>query len=885
MKLIANTIETVSAVLRKSLLSILLAASLVVCRLAVAAESPQAPSRFPSMPVLPPSALAGYGANGRVYLHWNPSIEDQRVTGWHVHRSTDGKQWTRVTANPVTRPHYLDGNLDPSATYHYAVVAVTGSGEGGQRSNVAVIAPRSLEAPKITEGVTLADGDGKPVMLDRKNAITVRWPDGQQLIYDKDHVRVRQWIAADGTPLMQSALYGNGIDLIGYNTYGMPDAQEPSRDAPWLGRRMFTRDYTSPRRSTHPDSIQAFRGVEVRDGRVTFAVWLPLQVGSFSSFTYTQIWETWWPIERNIGGDVYRGLARSIEIKVPTHFNVEGYSLALNDGFGPNGSSDGVTSIGIRWGQPNRNIITWTKSGDHSGWGRNARSGRGYHPDGNTLQTEPFLLYEWDARPDRKAGSLILSAQYLYFSVSRANCDYLKFGVDGIWPNFSMDVAGLSGRCLVETFEYLYASEPKAGAPQHYSNAKMQFGRRISEHYRLQTGFVGTAFAQCGGLDGPIQKAGGSLEKAAELIAQEYGDYGVDTVEFDFTTWFSSPYSVPAEYRQNENFGVNPQIARYASKLRERGIRSSYWMRPEFVKTSPQNAFSEEGFVTRYWGYDQQKFPPATERNATVGFPEIRAHPEWVRCGRNGEFPSFAPYNWVPMSIASGWWDEMLWPMLHMSARLGMNAIFVDGGFGALGGVDYRPLVEKQRNTAVPNQPYWWRFWRQAYRLGLPVYGECMLGWGGANDFGVAHITDLQFPWIYTLSSINSQATPGYRPIAPKYRHALYEVYGTIDVSGHLSNEVEPENQKKLLAFHKQFLAKHGEPDGLRFVNLRRGEPVTFSLKTGSVLAAGEAERVKETEQTETVVPWRYDSVIWQYSDGREIPYPACEKILTGAVP
>lgn len=836
------------------------------------------------MPVLAPGALTAYGANGRAYLNWNPAIEDKRVTGWHIYRSTNRKTWTRVTDKSVNTPRFVDEKLDPAASYFYAVATIASSGEDQRRSNIVAVNPRAIEDPKIVEGAMLTDADGKPVTLERKDAITIRWPDGQQLIYDRNHLRLRQWIAGDGTPLMQSALYGNGIDLIGFNAYGMIESQEPSKDAPWLGRNLFTRDYTSPRRSTHPDSMQDFRGVEVRDGRVTLGTWLPLQVNAFRSFTYAQVWETWWPIERNIGGDLYRGLARSIEIKVPTHFNVEGYSLAMNDGFGPNGSCDGVTSISIRWGQPNRNIVAWTKSGDHSGWGRDARSGRGYHPDGNTLQTEPFLLYEWDARPDRKAGSLILSAQRLYFSVSRANCDYLKFGLDGIWPNFSVDVTGLSDRCLVETFEYLYASEPKAGAPQHYSNAKMQFGRRISKHYQLQTGFVGTAFAQCGGLDGPIQKAAGSLEKAAEWIAQEYGDYGVDTVEFDFTTWFSSPYTVPVEYRLDENFGVNPQIARYASKLRERGIRSSYWMRPEFMKTSPQNAFSKEGFVTSYGGYYDQKFPPATERNATVGLPEIRTHPQWVRCGRTGEFPQSAPYNWVPMSLASGWWDEMMWPMLCMSAQLGMNAIFVDGGFGALGGVDYRPLVDKRRDTAVPNQPYWWRFWRQAHLLGLLVYGECMVGWGGGNDFGVADITDLHFPWVYTLSSINPQTTPGYRPITPKFRHALYQVYGTIDISGHLASEVEAENQKRLIAFHKQFLAKHGEPDSLRFVNLRRGKAVTLSLKTGSALAAGEAEHVKEADKTETLVPWLYDGVLWRYADGREVRYPGYEDIIAGAL-
>ena len=94
---------------------------------------------------------------------------------------------------------------------------------------------------------------------------------------------------------------------------------------------------------------------------------------------------------------------------------------------------------------------------------------------------------------------------------------------------------------------------------------------------------------------------------------------------------------------------------------------------------------------------------------------------------------------------------------------------------------------------------------------------------------------------------------------------------------------MEPENQKKLIAFHKQFLAKHGEPDSLRFVNLRRGELVTFSLKTGSALVAGEAERMRETDQTEKLAPWLYDGVLWQYADGREVPYPSYADILTGA--
>lgn len=60
------------------------------------------------MPVLAPGALTAYGANGRAYLNWNPAIEDKRVTGWHIYRSTNRKTWTRVTDKSVNTPRFVD---------------------------------------------------------------------------------------------------------------------------------------------------------------------------------------------------------------------------------------------------------------------------------------------------------------------------------------------------------------------------------------------------------------------------------------------------------------------------------------------------------------------------------------------------------------------------------------------------------------------------------------------------------------------------------------------------------------------------------------------------------------------------------------------------------
>ena len=754
------------------LLLILPAAMLPV--IGASKKSPPPELQYPPIPVLAPSALTGYAANGRAYLDWNPSIEDLRVLGWHVYRATDGENWQRVTLKPIVTPRFVDEGLDTRKTYDYLVAAVSAQGEAASRSNMVTLQPAPAVDAVIAEGdIKFQTGEQPEVNLDRQSGLKISWANGQQIIFDKGGLRLRSWQAPDGTSLLQSKLYGNGIDLVAYDSYGMINPKEPTNQRPWLGESCYTRDYTTPERRVLNDSRPSFRKVTARDGRVTLEYWIPLQVDNFRSFTYAQIWETWWPIEREIGGETYQGLARMIEMKVPDYFTTEGFNVAINDGFGPQGSCDGVTSYGVRWGQPNRNFVTWSKTGDHADWGRAGRQSGSYHPDANTLQTEPFLCYDWDATEKRKAGSLLISAQKLYYTVHRANSDYLKYGVDGIWPNFGIDVAGVRGRFTLETFEYLYASAPKVALPQRYANAKMQFSRRISKLYGLQTDFAGVAAtAFHNELENWAIKNGG-LGKAGKVLAKEYGDFGVDLFSDYHVIWHSSPFTVEKQYRLDDKFGVNPEIAAYTNALRTRGMRVGYWMRPEFVNTSPQNAYTKGGFVTTYYGYDMQKFPPCMERIESMGLPEIYAHPEWARCGRKGEFPQGAPYGWVPMSLASSWWDEMMWPTLVMSHKLGYRNIFVDGGFGSLSGVDYRPLVNGARDSALPVQPYWWRFWRQAYSLDMPVYGECMLAWGGANDFGMAHSSDMLFPWFYTLSSLNPGLAPkggSYLPTAsPRY--------------------------------------------------------------------------------------------------------------------
>ena len=72
-------------------------------------------------------------------------------------------------------------------------------------------------------------------------------------------------------------------------------------------------------------------------------------------------------------------------------------------------------------------------------------------------------------------------------------------------------------------------------------------------------------------------------------------------------------------------------------------------------------------------------------------------------------------------------------------------------------------------------------------------------------------------------------------------------------------------------------------PDSLRFVNLRQIEPFIMNITTGSALVAGEVGKVPTTEKLETLHPWVYDGVVWQYADGHEVVYPSFEEVLAAA--
>ena len=85
------------------------------------------------------------------------------------------------------------------------------------------------------------------------------------------------------------------------------------------------------------------------------------------------------------------------------------------------------------------------------------------------------------------------------------------------------------------------------------------------------------------------------------------------------------------------------------------------------------------------------------------------------------------------MSLATDWWERVMWPTLVMSRKLGFDFVMQDGGFGGMNGVDYAPRLMGKSDSATPFQPYWWRMYRSMKAIDVHVFGECTRGGSGAT--------------------------------------------------------------------------------------------------------------------------------------------------------
>jgi len=788
--------------------------------------------------VRPPSGLVAIEGDRKVYLEWNPNLEKDLVGYLVYRRATGEKKFKKITPKPITKTEFVDKNLENGKQFEYMVTAVVRDGKESDFSNLARATPRPVKAPKVREGrVELKIPGFQPI--DIPNALVVEFENGHRLTFDKDIARVRDWQTPDGAHLLYPLPYGNAIDITSMDEFGFPQANPPSQRFPALPPRI-TLDYTYGR--VRP----AWEGYQIQDNRITFHYRIPLSGqgippdSDWDIWIWADVWETWFPIERDIWHTHYSGLARKIEIELPSYYR-NGYSVCPNDGFGYNGSCDGATTYELNWGSPALLEIHWVKGKPSQGVG-SPRSTAGFHPTMWSMQVLPFIFINF------KEGTLVISPQRYYYAITYCLTNYADQGKDGIWPNFTIDCDVAGRRFSVETFEYLWTTDKTLEPPQKFIDCSFFYRRRLASLYKLNPYLTSLDYAW-DYWGPPLEQLRGKSEKESLDILLRWGkemaekakEAGADQLGGAHELWFSSPYTVPDEIRLDPRHPINQAIAKMVEEFHKKGIKFGYWIRPEFVKTATTNVFSER-FWTPYAGYTCQVYPPAIPILEKQGLRLIREHKEWIRKSLTGGYPYNPPYHWTPMSLATGWYDEVVYKTLVMMKKLGVDSVNQDGGFSCLTGVDYTP------GRAVAVQPYYWRFYQDIYRLGLDVHGECMLGWGN-NCLGGLSEGDMKYLWAY-VHSVYKAGWVGAEMswFTPEMRHRFHQLY----IGCYTTVSASPEHAR-VSRFAQEFLKTHGHPDRVYLEGLRWDEN------------KGE---------------WVWDKVWWQYEDGRSVLYPNYEDFL-----
>ena len=315
---------------------------------------------------------------------------------------------------------------------------------------------------------------------------------------------------------------------------------------------------------------------------------------------------------------------------------------------------------------------------------------------------------------------------------------------------------------------------------------------------------------------------------------------GIDNLITSQEFWLTSPYVTP-ELMHEFNHPTNQALAAFNANLKKHGVAAGFWFRPETVTTTRGVLFSDRFCKSTYFGY--QLFPKVSERLEDVGIPLVRNNKQWLRKCRGDRYideladrpeKPLTAYSWTPMSMHSGWYDEVIYPTFKMAQRLGYTTSFFDGGFGAITGVDYAG----GRATAV--QPYWTRLIRTACHFGVPPVGECGIGAGVLFCFSPSsEARHGKRAWMFAGCPL---MCGGRRNTTEEWMHKLHQLYAA---------PFQAENNTpRAHAFAKDFLKQHGAPrrvvlDGLRPDN-----------------AEGETDN------------WVWDRVLWELANGKRVEYP-----------
>ena len=419
---------------------------------------------YPPLPVLAPSALTADAGNGRAYLRWNLQMEDPRVVAWHVIELAPERK--TLTARPLTQPEFVVRGLSNGTACTFAVVGLLKDGTLTPQSNLVTVTPRDTGTAKVSGldgNAKLSVGAAKDVPLGRW-AVRITFPDGQELVYDR--LRPVDWKTRSGEHLLYPVHFGNGLDVGRFDPRGLPRIIPPgglqrtaldmrgdvlSADAAaftyhdpqggaWsaAGGAFTYHDlqfgYRHPHltdpltfsldQKLHGDARVQWFEPQVDGDRVTVHWWQPMAMAGYTSWQWVQVWETWWPLERDRHGTKYHGLARLVEVQVPDAWK-SGFQVMLNNGFGPGGSREGLVSYNTGFRKPGQEVVDFSGDKNKQVFFQHAklpRAGSGYHSNMDCLQSSPLIFYDWGT------GSLTIAARSLYYHCTNNSTSYIERG-------------------------------------------------------------------------------------------------------------------------------------------------------------------------------------------------------------------------------------------------------------------------------------------------------------------------------------------------------------------------------------------------------------------------------------------------------------------------
>ena len=278
-----------------------------------------APS-FDPPAVRSPSALIADAADGQAFLEWNPGLEEN-LAGYRVYRRpAQGNGFELVTPKPIAGTTFADTGLRNGLACRYRVTSVLRDGKESEPSNEVVVEPRAAGAPTVTVGPADIQVPGSEA-IHLPRALTILFENGHRLVFDMDLARVRDWIAPDGTHLLYPKPYGNAIDLAELDEFGLPKPLPATAERPAAGPALNL-DY----RLRKGQMAAIWVGHIISANRLTVEYRIPLAGPGVPQGTTHDVWiwatvrETWTPVTRDLGGTKYGGLARRIELEVPSYY-------------------------------------------------------------------------------------------------------------------------------------------------------------------------------------------------------------------------------------------------------------------------------------------------------------------------------------------------------------------------------------------------------------------------------------------------------------------------------------------------------------------------------------------------------------------------------------